>query len=263
MLKTSCLVRFILLLVFCLHLGFQEVHAACDPVLDPCAPKKVLDQWNKSISAGLNITKGNSETTVLNLGGKATRESNRNIYDLMAAYNYGEDSNAKTDQFGQTNRNDFRSQLRYDRLVNERWFAGFGTFFLYDEIADVDYRLTLDPGFGYYFWKNPTVSFRLEGGPSYVFEREGGITHDYLAPRIGDKFEWIISCTSKVYQSASVLMDVENSDNYLVIGEVGIESALATNLALVFTIRQTYDNVPAKGREKEDLQAITSLKVAL
>ena len=35
-------------------LGLRDVQAACDPTLDPCAPKKVLDQWNKSISAGLS-----------------------------------------------------------------------------------------------------------------------------------------------------------------------------------------------------------------
>jgi putative salt-induced outer membrane protein YdiY len=245
------------ILMYCL-----DAQAACNSS-DPCAPKKVLGAWDKGISAGFNLTSGNSETKLLNLGFKAVKEETGNIWDTMAAYNFGEDANVDSEQFGDTTRNDFRASGRYDRLFSDRWFAGLGSFFLYDEIADLDYRVTAEPGLGYYFVKNDDVKFRVEAGPGYVFERQGGVDNDYIAPRISDRFEWIISCTSKLYQSASLLGDVNDSDNYLFLGEVGVESALSSSLAIVFTVRETFDNQPAPGRSKDDLQLITSLKVAL
>lgn len=242
---------------------FGNAQAECADSNDPCAPKKVIGSWDTSGSFGFNLTRGNSDTKLINLGLKAHKESDKNIYDFMSAYNFGDDENATTEELGSTTRNDFRANGRYDRLLTDRWFTGVGSFFLYDEVADLDYRVTVDPGAGYYFVKNPDVNFRLEAGPSYVFEQQGGIENNYLAPRIGDRLEWILSCTSKLYQSASVLLDVNDSENYLILAELGVEAALSTNLALVFTVRETYDNVPAEDREKGDLQVITALKVAL
>ena len=49
----------------------------------------------------------------------------------------------------------------------------------------------------------------------------------------------------------------------LINAEVGIEAAIATNLALVLSVKETFDNVPAEGREKDDLIVTTALKVSL
>jgi putative salt-induced outer membrane protein YdiY len=238
--------------------------AGCNPETDPCAPKKVIGAWEKSIAAGFNLTDGNTETTLLNIGLNARKEdTNGNIFEAMTAFNYGTDKAAEASTGDDVTRNDVRGNARYDRLLDDSWYLGLGSSFLSDDLADIDYRVTVDPSPGYYFIKNDDYKFRVEAGPSYLFEQVGGESDNYFAPRVAQRFDWVLSCTSKFYEKAEVLFDISNSDNYIINSELGVEAALATNLALVFTVRDVYDNVPAAGREKNDLQTITSLKVAL
>jgi putative salt-induced outer membrane protein YdiY len=242
----------------------SESFAACNPATDACAPKKVIDAWEKSVSAGFNLTRGNTETVLLTLGGAARKEDKEgNIYDFAGAFNYGEDNAIEKAGGDKVTRNDFRANGRYDKLLDDRWYLGIGSSFLNDELADLDYRITIDPSPGYYVLKNDDFKLRFEAGPSYVFEKSGGETNNYLAPRIADRFDWIISCTSKFYQKAEVLFDLDESSNYIVNAEIGIEAALSTDLAMVFTVRNVMDNQPAPDREKNDLQTISSLKVSL
>lgn len=235
----------------------------CDPKEDACAPKKEPGAWDKSLAFGLNVTSGNSETTLANIASKIARDYEGEIWDFGLTYNYGEDKDRESAGEDKVNKNEFRGNASYNHMLNDTSFVGFGTKVLYDEIADIDYRVGLDPTYGYYFIKDNTYKFRLEAGPSYIFEKVGGLSDDYLAPRVADRFDWAISCTSKIYQTAEVLMDINDSDNYIVNAEIGIEAALNATLSLVFLVRETFDNQPAADREKDDLAVITALKVAL
>ncbi len=259
--KKACKAVFILLLT--VVLTSTLVFAQCDPKDDPCAPKKEPGVWDKSLAFGFNLTSGNSDTTLANISGKFSRDYENNIWDFGMQYNYGEDKDRELSGEDKVSRNDFRSNASYNRLLDERLFVGFGTKFFYDEIADIDYRVFADPTVGYYLLKDNTFKFKLEAGPSYIFEKVGGVEDDYLAPRVADGFEWVLSCTSKIFQTAEVLMDINDSENYLVNAEVGVEAALNATMSLVFKVRETYDNQPADGREKDDLAMITALKVTL
>ena len=230
---------------------------------DPCAPKKKVGDWDKSLAVGLNLTSGNSETTLVSLLGAASLEQGRNLWDLSTSYYFGEDKTDEVPGEDSTTRNDFRAAFAYKRIVDERLYLSGAAGFLYDEIADVDYRVT--PGFapGYFLLKDADFKLSVEAGPSYVFERVGGEYNSYMAPRVADRFDWILSCTSKLYQQFEILFDTEESKNVLVNAEIGVESSIASNLALVFSIKETFDNVPAAGREKDDLILNTAIKVSL
>lgn len=240
----------------------SSAFAACEKD-DPCAPKKELNAWDKSLAVGFNLTKGNSDTTLLTILGNANRETTEDLIDFGLAYNFGDDKNAEDESGDSTTRNDVRANASYDYKYTERAYVGAGTKFLYDEIALVDYRVNLNPNLGYFLVKDPTFSFALEGGPGYTFEKVDGVDDNYLSPRIADRFEWIISCTSKLFQSAEVLLDVNDSENYIVNAELGVEAALNSRLSLVVALRNTYDNLPAVGVDKNDLTVISALKVAL
>ena len=262
--------RHILRAFFIIAITFSagnQLQAECNPETDPCAPQKVLNAWQKSLALGFNMTSGNSDTTLFTFLGDIYREKKKSIWDIDMAYSFGEDKNRLVDEtqddLGDTTRNDFRSSAVYKYLLNDRSYTGLENNVLYDEVADVDYRVSLIPTVGHYFLKDADYQLYFDLGPGYVFEKVGGIDDDYIAPKIGEGFTWTISCTSKIYQKAGVIFDVNNSDNYLLNAELGIESALSSSLSLVFLARETYDNEPAEGLEKEDLQVISALKVAL
>jgi putative salt-induced outer membrane protein YdiY len=243
----------------------SSLSAECVPgAADPCVPTKKIGEWDNSVAVGFNMTSGNSDTKLFTLLGNTYYEKDQDIVTGTVMYNFGEDKTTpKADDASNTTRNDFRALAQYNRLLSERTFVGFGSKFFYDEIADIDYRIFLDPSAGYYLLKDNTFKFRLEAGPSYIFERVGGIKNDYVAPRIADRFEWALSCTSKLYQAAEVLFDVNDSENYLVNAEIGAEAALSTSMSLVVLLRETFDNQPAAGREKDDLAIISALKFSI
>lgn len=253
---------FIFSLAFQLCLSFSAF-SQCDPKDDPCAPKKEPGAWDKSLAFGFNKTSGNADTTLVNLAGDFDRDYEGNIWDFGFQYNYGEDDDREQSGLDNVSRNDFRSHATYNHLLGDQWFVGLGSKVFYDEIADIDYRVFVDPALGYYFIRDNQFKFKIEAGPSYIFEQVGGIEDDYLAPRIADGFEWALTCTSKIFQTAEILFDVGDSENYLVNAEAGVESALTTALSLVFKVRETYDNQPAEGRERGDLAMITAIKVTL
>lgn len=248
---------FLSLLFFASNFALAE----CIPGADPCAPKKKMDEWDKAMLFGFNLSRGNSETVLLNIAANAKKETAQDLWDFGASYNYGEDKQKPEEQ--QKTRNDVRANGSYNYLFTDRMFGGLGAKFLYDEIADVDYRVNADPTIGYYLLKDNTFKFRLEGGPSYTFEKVGGVSDDFFSPRVADRFDWAISCTSKVYQQAEIYFDISDSDNYIVNAEAGVEAALSTNLALVVAVRDSYDNLPAADKDKNDLAVISSIKVAL
>lgn len=240
----------------------SNVYAACNET-DPCAPKKVLGAWDKSLAFGFNYTSGNSDTTLLSIQGQAQKETDKNIWDLNTSYFFGEDKDLEDEDNSSTTRNDLRAGASYKRLISERFYLSPGVNFHYDEIADIDYRVMLNPTAGYFFLKDDDFRFSGEVGPSYIFERVGEEEQDYLAPRLGESFSWIISCSSKLFQTAEVLFDSEDSDNTLINAELGIEAAINTSLALVFSIRDNYDNQPAVDSERNDVAVVTALKVKL
>lgn len=250
-------------LVICCMLLASSAYAACEKGEDPCAPVKEKDAWNKSLALGFNMTSGNSDTLLLTAIGAAARETDQDLIDFGAALSYGEDDALEETTGSSTSRNDIRASASYNYKLSDRLYAGLGSKFLHDEIADVKYRVNVNPTLGYFLAKNADISFALEGGPGYTFEKVDDETDDYFSPRIADRFEWVISCTSKLFQTAEVLFDVTDSENYIINAELGVEAALAADLALVVSLRESYDHQPAVDRDKSDLALLSALKVTL
>lgn len=238
--------------------------AECNQAEDPCAPKKALDDWQKSLSFGFNYTSGNSDTSLLTILGALARETQVDLWNFDTAYSFGEDRDQDApEDDDETTRNDFRANALYRYFLSEPWYTGAIGKFLYDEIADVDYRVNAAPIVGLYLLKDADVTLNLDVGPGYLFERVGGLERNYFAPRVGQGFGWVISCTSKIFERADVTFDINDSENYLITAEGGIETAINSSLGLVVSVRDTYDNQPAEGTKQNDLAIITALKVAI
>lgn len=247
-------IRFILIfLVACLLL-----HPALSFSQDAAIPKMQLDdstvpkKWQGDIALGFNFTEGNSETTLLNFAGEAEREERKNIYRFKGSTSYGE-----SDDEVDVDSSDVL--LDYKRLLSDRWYGVFSTSFERDEIADLRYRIGLNPGIGVFIVKNPELRFALELGPSYVLEELDDQRDNFLAPRIGNRFEWNVSKTAKVYEELEVLVQADDTDNYYGSLELGIETAIVEALALRVSLEANYDNRPAEGKEERDTSLISSV----
>jgi putative salt-induced outer membrane protein YdiY len=151
-----------------------------------------------------------------------------------------------------------RGTFQYNRLLGDTDSYFFGKAdLLHDSVADVEYRLSLSPG--YYFTKNEKTKLSAEIGPGYIFEKVGSLEDDYLTLRVGERFEYKINDRARLWQSVEFMPQVDEFSNYLLVAEIGVESDLTEKMSLRVSLQDNYDNQPAAGRKSNDLRLVTGI----
>jgi putative salt-induced outer membrane protein YdiY len=222
------------------------------PVASPEPPAKFL--WESSASAGLTLTRGNSETLLFTAGLETHRKTPFDEYNLGVNLAYGKNDSVKSADllhtFGQWN-----------HLFSERAFSYMRADGVRDEIADVNYRVSLSPGAGYYFVKATNTTLAGEVGPGVVFQELGNQETTFSTLRLAERFEHKFNHGgARVWESVEFLPQLDRLDNYLVNAEAGVESALSKKLSLQVVLDDSYDNRPAAGRLKNDVKIISGIK---
>ncbi len=210
-------------------------------------------KWETSAALGFTLTQGNSDTVLATASLLSLKKWELN--ELSAGINgsYGEVDSVKNNETA-------RGTVQYNRLIGDSDSYFFGKAdLLHDSIADVEYRLSLSAGYGYYLVKNDRMQLSAEIGPGYIFEKLGSGSDDYLTLRAGERFEYKISDRARIWQSLEYLPQVEEFGNFLLVGEIGIESDLTEKMSLRVSLQDNYDNEPAPGRKSNDLRLITGI----
>ena len=208
--------------------------------------------WETSAAVGITVTKGNSDT-ITGTGNILTqRKWDHSELRLGADATYGENDGLKTAEayhaFGQ-----------YNWLFSERAYGYLRADGLHDDIADVQYRVTLSPGMGYYFIKNAKTQLSGELGPGVVFERQGARETTYMTLRVAERFEHKFNDKTRLWQSVEWLPQVDDFNNSIVNGELGLETQLTAKCSLRLFAQDTYDHEPAPGREKNDFKLVAQI----
>src|SRR5262245_40028084 len=119
----------------------------------PTAPKEA--GWLTSAAFGLSLARGNTDNLLTTGNLLTSKKWDQNEVDLGLDGSYGEtdgiQSAGNAHAFGQ-----------YNRLFTERFFGLFRVDAMNDAIADVEYRVTISPGVGYYFLKSTNTFLRVE-----------------------------------------------------------------------------------------------------
>lgn len=208
--------------------------------------------WNTSAALGLSVTKGNSDTVLFTANIKTGRKWGQNELAMGADAAYGENSGVK-------NTESYHAFVQYNRLFSERCYGYGRADFLHDSIANLNYRVALSPGVGYYFIKDAKTSLSAEAGPGFIFERLGGVNMSYVSLRLAERFEHKFTDRTRMWQSFEYLPQLENFSNYIINFEIGLETDLTDKMSLRTALLDTFDNIPAPGRKKNDLKLITSI----
>jgi putative salt-induced outer membrane protein len=210
------------------------------------------NRWEKSASAGLSVTKGNSDTLLFTADVIALRKWTNDEMRLGASASYGEDD-------GEKNNETVRGFAQWNHLFTERFYSYVRLDALHDAIADVDYRVSLSPGAGYYFIKNDITKLSGEVGPGVVFEKQGGEESQYFTIRLAERFEHKFNDHTKLWQSLEFLPQIDDFDNFIINAEIGVEAALTKKLSLRVYAQDTYDNEPAPGHEENDFKLVSAI----
>ncbi|MEM6884756.1 MAG: DUF481 domain-containing protein [Verrucomicrobiota bacterium] len=204
--------------------------------------------WETEVALGANLSRGNNDSHRVKGEIKSKRTTEKDRLILALAAEAGENEGTSTSEY-------IEGQADYRRDIHERlyWYALLNG--RRDAIADLDYRFTLSPGIGYKVIDEDYLQLSFETGPAYVVEQLEGQDPDHsFRGRVGQELEWQISEWAKLYQNSEFLVNAQDTNDWIFEAEVGVETAITESFSLRFGAKDIYDNQPAAGRKKNDIQ---------
>jgi putative salt-induced outer membrane protein YdiY len=208
--------------------------------------------WESSVSAGLSLTKGNSDTLLATAAFKTGTKTPANEFIFGVDGAYGESDSVK-------NNETLHGVSQYNHLFSDRFYTFLNVEGLHDDIADLQYRFTFSPGAGYYFVKATNTTLAGEFGPGLITQRLGGVDTTYVTLRLAERFEHKLNAGARIWEKAEILPQANKLDNFLVNAEVGAEAALTKTFSLRVTLQDNFVNQPAPERKKNDVRLISGV----
>jgi putative salt-induced outer membrane protein YdiY len=208
--------------------------------------------WVSTISAGLTLTRGNSDTLLFTTKFVTQKKEAKNEWLFGADAAYGEDNSINNEET-------LHGLGQYNHLFSEKFYGYANAEALHDGIQDLKYRLALSPGAGYYFIKTKPTQLAAEIGPGAVTEQRGDNDQTYLSLRLAEHWDQKINESAKLWEKAELIPEVNHFSNYTMDAEIGIETALTKKLSLQFILDDAYVNEPAAGRTKNDVKLISGI----
>jgi len=216
--------------------------------------------WKSSVAVGVTLTRGNADTEMFSF--TANTEKKWGLNDLMFGADglYGKTRLPNTTD-SETTAETLHGFSQYNRLIGDGFFFYGRVDGLHDGVADIKYRLTLAPGAGYYFVTNKVLDLSLEAGPAYIKEQVDGRSEDFATLRLAQKLHYAIGPHAKVWDMIELLPQANDLNNYIINAEVGVQAGLSKGdkYSLRVVLKDSYNNVPAAGRLKNDLYLIAAL----
>jgi len=228
---------------------------------ESAAPAEAPKKWDTTAAAALTLTRGNSESFMLTLGVDTSRKWDRNEVAAGISGGYGE-SKVKDDttknSANVTSTEFLQAFGQFNHLFTERFYGALRLDGQYDGIAGIDYRFKVSPLAGYYLIKNTNMTLAVEGGPSLIMENlKDQPSHAYWAARAGERFEYKLTASTKVWETLEYLPKVDQwSENYLVNFEAGIDTAITKHWSLRVVFQDQYASQPATGRKQNDMRLL-------
>ena len=214
--------------------------------------RKEKGAWKRTIEAGVSTASGNSDLLRYDGSAGATKETELNFTYLEIAGRYGESDN-ETDAANAT------GEAKYQHKLTERTYAALDGFARHDQIADLSYRLRGSLSLGRRFVWTERAVLSAELGPGYVSEKKGGEKEGFFAGRAAQYLEILVADNLQIWQSVEFVQNLEDGAVYFVNAEIGLETVLAGNLNLRFSVEDAYDSQPAEGKESNDVTTKTAL----
>lgn len=209
-------------------------------------------EWDNSFDLGATLTTGNSESLLVTLGYIGEKIEKADEYRLNLFYTYGEDADTATND-------EVLGGASWRHLYSERFYVGARGNFRRDDIADIAYRTSFSATTGYYLVKEKNTSLAFEAGLGYTFEEVGGLDNDFAHIYLGEFFEHSLNEKTKIYQSITAILPVDEPGDFQLVAELGLETSLSGALSLKIAAQDKYDADPASGSDKNDFRLITGV----
>lgn len=218
-------------------------------------------KWTGDVSAGVTLTRGNSDSTLANLTANVDRKTDLDEFLMGGNATYGSARvTANNTIISSTTAQNADGFFQYNWLFTPRFYAYARVEGYHDDVADIHYRLTIGPGVGYYFIKNHRTTLSAEAGPSYI-RQSSVIEQDYITLRVAEKLTFQLTDRARLWENVEIDPDLQNTSSYIVTSEFGIAADLTADKALSLNVflDDDYQSQPAIGREKNDAKLVAAI----
>jgi putative salt-induced outer membrane protein YdiY len=208
--------------------------------------------WKSEIEVGATGYRGNNDSELFLLRARTERKRDEQVLRLAARASVG-------NKDGERDRENGEVEAALRNTIHERWYYTAEVRYFTDAIADVDYQFVSVLSPGYDVIRTDTAHLALEIGPAYIAEKKGDEEKDFAAARFAIMMDKLIDARVLVWERFEYLPALEDAGVYLILAEVGVETALTDWFRLRTVLQQRYDSTPAEDKEKQDLFLSASL----
>jgi putative salt-induced outer membrane protein YdiY len=217
-------------------------------------------KWESSLAIGATLTSGNSDSLMATINFLTDRKTANNELQIGAAGGYG-----YTKAPGQTtntvNANFYGGFIQNNWSFTERLYGYARLDGRHDAIAQIDYRLPLGAGLGYFLIRSKPADLSFELGPGYMWQKVAGVSDQFATLRVAQQYRQELSDRARLRESVEWLPQVDRFNNYVLNASVALESDLTKdkrcNMSL--TLLDTFNNIPAPGLQKNDLKLVAAV----
>ncbi len=208
--------------------------------------------WENSVDFALILSQGNTKNMLLRVGLQTEKKDEKDAYKASVNYNYGEEES-------KTNEDEVLIKASWKHNFARKNIFGLRFDGRRDEFADIDYRVSVNATYGYYWLDTEMTIFSTELGAGLTTENTGGDNETHSNGLFVQYFEHKFNDSVKVYQHLSFAPRIDHIDDYRSEFVVGMETKITETIAFRASFENRYENMPAANKEKNSLKFLTGL----
>jgi putative salt-induced outer membrane protein len=197
------------------------------------------DPWKGALGLSYVDTSGNSETSTFGLDFKVERLPEPWGLEITGRFN-------RASNDGDLTAERYYLGGRAKRALSDRWELFGGLSGEKDEFAGFDLRLLAEAGAAYQLLLGPEHFLSVDAGLTYTDEGRVDPQPDasWFGGVLGLAYEWKISDTTSFTERLLYYPNFEESSDWRIASDTGIQTAISSLLALKFSYEYRYRNEP-------------------
>jgi putative salt-induced outer membrane protein len=219
----------------------------------------LLQGWNGGIDAGLELTRGNSETRNFRFAFRAARRVSRDKLTL-----YAESTNDLPNARPHVTANETRGGVRFDRDLTSRVFVFGNADFMSDGLQDLNLRSVLGGGVGFHLVKSDRATLNLLGGANFTRENYTEVQRNLAAGQFGEEFALKFWGNTSLNQYIAFFPNLTDSGsgNHRISFSLGTLTKIVKWLGWQNNFSDVYVTNPPAGKKQNEFVFTSGLNVA-
>ncbi|MCW5622226.1 MAG: DUF481 domain-containing protein, partial [Burkholderiales bacterium] len=206
------------------------------------------------ITLGISDSSGNSNVTRANASGEVHARRGRSRITAGLRGSYARDSGRDTEGNASAN-------AKYDRFLDDKWYAYGNTSFEYDPFRDLRLRATLGAGSGYQVLDTDRTMLSVEGGLEFVssqfYEQPD---EDFPAARVALRADhWLWKEVVQLFLRTEGYANLETLRRSFVRTQTGLRFPLRNNFLAQAQLNVDWQGDPAPGTDAVDRSVVLSV----